>query len=80
MDITGEGYEPVGSITDDGKPLDVKHDLPLRRLLQVAALCNNSTIYQSRSKMPKDQEAERPKNAVVHRQNGCLKATQLKVL
>ena len=57
MDITGEGYEPVGSIYGDGKPLDVKHDLPLRRLLQVAALCNNSTI----SKVEEDAEAKKRK-------------------
>lgn len=64
MDITGEGYEPVGSIYGDGKPLDVKHDLPLRRLLQVAALCNNSTI----SKVEEDAEAKKrkAKEIVVH--------------
>ena len=57
MEVRGEGYEPVGSIYGDGKPLDVKHDLPLRRLLQIAALCNNSTI----SKVEEDAEAKKRK-------------------
>ncbi|BBH19635.1 calcium-translocating P-type ATPase, SERCA-type [Paenibacillus baekrokdamisoli] len=57
MDITGEGYEPVGSIYEAGKPLDVKHDLPLRRLLQVAALCNNASI----SKVEENSETRKRK-------------------
>ncbi|MFC5652125.1 calcium-translocating P-type ATPase, SERCA-type [Paenibacillus solisilvae] len=57
MEISGEGYEPVGSIYEGGKTLDVKHDLPLRRLLQVAALCNNASI----SKVEDDAETKKRK-------------------
>ncbi|REE88640.1 Ca2+-transporting ATPase [Paenibacillus taihuensis] len=44
MDITGEGYEAAGGCFEQGKVVDVKHDQSLRRLLQVAALCNNAVV------------------------------------
>ncbi|MFB9330572.1 calcium-translocating P-type ATPase, SERCA-type [Paenibacillus aurantiacus] len=47
LDVTGEGYEPQGAVFEAGKPVDVKQDQSLRRLLQVAALCNNAQLIQS---------------------------------
>ncbi|TYP72669.1 calcium-translocating P-type ATPase, SERCA-type [Paenibacillus methanolicus] len=47
MDVTGEGYEPQGAVYEAGKPVDVKQDQSLRRLLQVAALCNNAQLIQN---------------------------------
>ncbi|MBW7474178.1 calcium-translocating P-type ATPase, SERCA-type [Paenibacillus oenotherae] len=44
MDVTGEGYEPTGTLLESGAAVDIKNDLPLRRLLQIAALCNNATF------------------------------------
>ncbi|MFS0727755.1 calcium-translocating P-type ATPase, SERCA-type [Paenibacillus sp. 1P07SE] len=46
LDVSGEGYEPAGEITEQGVHIDLKHDQGLRRLLQVAALCNNSVLYK----------------------------------
>lgn len=47
MDVTGEGYEPQGAVYEAGKLVDVKQDQSLRRLLQVAALCNNAQLIQN---------------------------------
>ncbi|EFM12944.1 calcium-translocating P-type ATPase, PMCA-type [Paenibacillus curdlanolyticus YK9] len=47
IDITGEGYEPSGEALEQGKPVDPKHDQSLRRLLQIAALCNNAEIVRA---------------------------------
>ncbi|SEM76204.1 calcium-translocating P-type ATPase, SERCA-type [Paenibacillus sp. OV219] len=57
MDVTGEGYEPAGGCFENGKAIDVKHDQSLRRLLQVAALCNNSVV----SKVDDESEAAKRK-------------------
>lgn len=45
LDVTGEGYEPVGNILDQGMPVDLRKDQSLRRLLQISALCSNAVIY-----------------------------------
>jgi sarco/endoplasmic reticulum calcium-translocating P-type ATPase len=47
LDVTGEGYEPVGEIRENGKSVDAKHDLPLKRLLQISALCNNAQLIRT---------------------------------
>ncbi|ALS27460.1 ATPase [Paenibacillus sp. 32O-W] len=44
IEVTGEGYEPEGEALEDGDVIDVKHDLTVRRLLQIAALCNNASV------------------------------------
>ncbi|GLX68387.1 calcium-translocating P-type ATPase, SERCA-type [Paenibacillus glycanilyticus] len=47
LQITGEGYEPSGAAYEDGALVDVKHDISLKRLLQVSALCNNAIVTQT---------------------------------
>ncbi|WP_181907216.1 calcium-translocating P-type ATPase, SERCA-type [Cohnella lupini] len=49
IEVTGEGYEPVGTLREAGKGIDVKGDASLRRLTQIAALCNNSDLSQQES-------------------------------
>ncbi|RIX49939.1 calcium-translocating P-type ATPase, SERCA-type [Paenibacillus nanensis] len=44
LEVTGEGYDPTGAIYEDGKPLDIKHDQAIKRLLQISALCNNAQL------------------------------------
>ncbi|MFC4598834.1 calcium-translocating P-type ATPase, SERCA-type [Cohnella hongkongensis] len=46
VEVTGEGYEPVGTLKENGKSIDMKGDAALRRLTQIAALCNNSDLSQ----------------------------------
>lgn len=61
LQVTGEGYEPVGAAFEDGAMVEVKHDISLKRLLQVSALCNNATITQAEqqeSKKRKSKEAQ----------------------
>ncbi|WP_373229975.1 calcium-translocating P-type ATPase, SERCA-type [Cohnella sp.] len=44
IEVTGEGYDPVGQLKENGKGIDAKGDAALRRLTQIAALCNNSEL------------------------------------
>jgi Ca2+-transporting ATPase len=46
IEVTGEGYEPVGVLKEGGKGIDARGDAALRRLMQIAALCNNSELTQ----------------------------------
>ncbi|QTH45993.1 calcium-translocating P-type ATPase, SERCA-type [Cohnella sp. LGH] len=46
IEVTGEGYEPSGLLKENGKSVDAKGDSALRRLTQIAALCNNSELSQ----------------------------------
>ncbi|OBY81285.1 ATPase [Paenibacillus sp. KS1] len=54
LEVSGEGFEPTGQITELGKQLDLKHDQSLRRVLQISALCNNATLIES---YPTEQQA-----------------------
>jgi len=59
IDITGEGYDPSGEALEQGKQVDPKHDQPFRRLLQIAALCNNAELVRA----AETDEAKRKKGA-----------------
>lgn len=47
LEVTGQGYEPSGQILQGGKPIELRNDQSLRRLLQIGGLCNNAEIYES---------------------------------
>jgi len=47
LEVTGEGYVPRGEVLENGAPADLKRDAALRRLLQVAALCNNARLVHA---------------------------------
>ncbi|MFC5703445.1 calcium-translocating P-type ATPase, SERCA-type [Cohnella faecalis] len=58
IDVTGEGYGPAGLLQEAGKTIDPKGDAVLRRLTQVAALCNNAELArEERSEEPKRRKA-----------------------
>ncbi|KQY87565.1 ATPase [Paenibacillus sp. Root52] len=46
--VTGDGYSPEGQMLEHGRPVDLKSDQTLRRLLQISALCNNASIVENR--------------------------------
>ncbi|AOZ91540.1 calcium-translocating P-type ATPase, SERCA-type [Paenibacillus crassostreae] len=46
LEVTGDGYAPIGQILEKKQPIDLKNDQGLRRLLQIGALCNNSEIVE----------------------------------
>ncbi|MHA6484602.1 calcium-translocating P-type ATPase, SERCA-type [Paenibacillus sp. strain BS8-2] len=58
LEVSGEGYEPTGAIYEHGKALDHKHDLHLKRLLQVGALCNNALVERVEEQGGKRRKAE----------------------
>jgi Ca2+-transporting ATPase len=46
VDVSGEGYEPAGALSESGKAIEAKGDAALRRLSQAAALCNNAELVR----------------------------------
>ncbi|WP_370452277.1 calcium-translocating P-type ATPase, SERCA-type [Cohnella sp. AR92] len=63
IDVSGEGYEPTGQFTESGRTVDSKGDASLKRLTQVAALCNNAELKEEnpedsrKKKTAKEEEA-----------------------
>ncbi|WP_411553359.1 calcium-translocating P-type ATPase, SERCA-type [Paenibacillus lautus] len=47
LEVTGHGYDPTGQILHRGKPVELRSDQGLRRLLQISGLCNNAEIYEN---------------------------------
>jgi Ca2+-transporting ATPase len=50
VDVSGVGYEPKGSFSVEGEPIDSKKSDTLNQLLKVAFLCNDSKLYQESGK------------------------------
>lgn len=44
IEVTGSGYSPVGRFLESGRPVDPLADPALRRLLEVAVLCNDARL------------------------------------
>ncbi|MDK8180847.1 calcium-translocating P-type ATPase, SERCA-type [Paenibacillus sp. UMB4589-SE434] len=64
LEVSGEGYEPIGHISEQGQPLDLKNDQQLRRLLQISALCNNAVldeVYPEEAEMEKSGKGAKRK-------------------
>jgi Ca2+-transporting ATPase len=45
-EISGIGYEPTGSITHDGQPVDIANYPELQQALRIGMLCNEANLYQ----------------------------------
>lgn len=43
-DVDGSGYEPVGEIRADGRPISAQNDATLECLLRAGALCNDALL------------------------------------
>lgn len=44
IDVSGNGYQPVGAFTENSTPVNVAKILELQRLLEIAALCNQAQL------------------------------------
>jgi Ca2+-transporting ATPase len=44
LKVSGEGYDPVGEITENEQKVDLHTDLMLQKLLQVSILCNQAQL------------------------------------
>lgn len=55
LEVTGDGYVPVGDIQLGGQSTDPLKNPSLSRLLHVSVLCNNATLYEEK------QETKRKK-------------------
>jgi magnesium-transporting ATPase (P-type) len=46
-DVSGEGYQPEGTITREGEPVDSDQTRVLSRLIEVMAECNDTTLERA---------------------------------
>ena len=53
-DVTGVGYEPVGSILLDGRPASLAKHPPLELALRIGLLCNESSVYRENGRYRPD--------------------------
>lgn len=44
LDVTGEGYEPRGEISVDGKAVELSKEAAVARLMEIQVLCNDSRL------------------------------------
>jgi len=51
LSVTGEGWEPAGTFSEEGREVDPQRDAALRTLLEAVALCNDSQL-----RGPEDEE------------------------
>ncbi|SDM95080.1 Ca2+-transporting ATPase [Paenibacillus sp. yr247] len=51
LEVTGDGYAPVGNIQLGGQNADILKNPSLSRLLQVSVLCNNATLYEEKQEL-----------------------------
>ena len=47
VDVTGSGYEPVGTFQETGKPVDPRADEPLALALRIGTLCNDAKVERA---------------------------------
>ncbi|CAG7603972.1 Calcium-transporting ATPase [Paenibacillus solanacearum] len=60
LEVTGDGYDPHGEIMKNGKPMDVRKNQMLRKLMQVSVLCNNAVLHEQRGEAKKKKGEEAP--------------------
>jgi Ca2+-transporting ATPase len=58
MEVSGDGYDPHGDIICGGKPVDIRNNLMLRRLMQVSVLCNNAALVEEAAAEQKKKSKE----------------------
>ena len=47
VDVTGSGYEPVGTFQETGTPVDPRADEPLALALRIGTLCNDAKVERA---------------------------------
>jgi Ca2+-transporting ATPase len=52
-EVSGEGFEPAGTISSHGIPADLRKNQTLRRLMQIAVLCSNAQLVEEKSQARK---------------------------
>lgn len=56
LEVTGEGYAPVGGVFEKGRPVDLKNEQGLRRMMQIGALCSNAEIAETALSQPRGKK------------------------
>lgn len=78
LEVTGEGYAPNGQVLEKGKPVDLKNDQSLRRMLQVGALCSNAEIIETFPTEVRGKRKGKDKDIVVDKSSDSSSIWELK--
>ncbi|MGG1553252.1 calcium-translocating P-type ATPase, SERCA-type [Paenibacillus ferrarius] len=58
MEVTGDGYSPVGQILHAGHQTDPLKHPSLSKLLHISALCNNATLFEEKAETKRKKGKE----------------------
>ncbi|MGG1514735.1 calcium-translocating P-type ATPase, SERCA-type [Paenibacillus oryzisoli] len=58
MEVTGDGYTPVGQILHSGHQTDPLRHPSLSKLLHISALCNNATLFEEKAEAKRKKGKE----------------------
>ncbi|RTE08679.1 calcium-translocating P-type ATPase, SERCA-type [Paenibacillus whitsoniae] len=58
MEVTGDGYTPVGQILHAGHQTDPLKHPSLSKLLHISALCNNATLFEEKAETKRKKGKE----------------------
>jgi P-type Ca2+ transporter type 2C len=58
MEVTGDGYAPIGDIQVGGQSADHRKNPMLSKLLQVSVLCNNAALYEEKQEQKRKKSKE----------------------
>jgi Ca2+-transporting ATPase len=64
LEVTGDGYTPVGDIQIGGQSADLLKNPSLSRLLHVSVLCNNATLYEEKQELKRKKGKDAKENVV----------------
>lgn len=64
LEVTGDGYTPVGDIQIGGQSADLLKNPSLNRLLHVSVLCNNATLYEEKQELKRKKGKDAKENVV----------------
>lgn len=64
LEVTGDGYAPVGDIQIGGQNADLLKNPSLSRLLHVSVLCNNATLYEEKQELKRKKGKDAKETSV----------------
>ncbi|NOV03270.1 calcium-translocating P-type ATPase, SERCA-type [Paenibacillus planticolens] len=64
LEVTGDGYAPVGDIHIGGHNADLVKNPSLSRLLHVSVLCNNATLYEEKQEQKRKKGKDAKESSV----------------
>ncbi|MEI7027195.1 calcium-translocating P-type ATPase, SERCA-type [Paenibacillus sp. y28] len=63
LEVSGQGYDPIGAITLQDQPVDIRKDAALKRMLHIGVLCNNAVLQRQEAAAGRESKRKGSKEA-----------------